>query len=197
MSHSFSSLSPDQVNNFNTHLKTLGLDPSAVHATLTTANEPLVLSSDEGKSTVQGTRVTVNDLDELKRLAGIPDEAFDKSLTEVHRSLGAPLDLSRARLSRAELDDQERQQLRDALVAYVFGRSTRVAAHKPSVEAHLFPLDVTLFAANDVVVTPGNPLIINGQLPVGTTFGTVTVEPGGQVIIETDATITIQSLVVQ
>lgn len=196
MANSFSSLPPDQVNNFNIHLKTLGLDPSAVHATLTTANGPLVLSSDEGRSRVRGTRVAVNDLDELKRLAGIPDEAFDRGRTEVQRSLAAPPDVSRARLSRAELDDQERQQLREGLLAYVFGRSTRVAAYKPAVEAHFFPLQVTLFAAQDVTVTPGNPLIITGQQPVGVNFGTVTVERGGQIIVETDATITIQSLVI-
>jgi len=46
-----------------------------------------------------------------------------------------------------------------------------------------FPMEVTTFSANDVVVTAQNPLIINpsGTDPVVVNIGTLTMELGGQV----------------
>lgn len=49
----------------------------------------------------------------------------------------------------------------------------------------------------DVVVTPANPLIISGSGPVSVSFGTVTIEPGGQIQIYTAADISIQKLIKQ
>ena len=46
--------------------------------------------------------------------------------------------------------------------------------------------------AKDVTVTQSNPLHITDD---NRTFGTVTIEPGGQVFVETTAQITIQILV--
>lgn len=46
----------------------------------------------------------------------------------------------------------------------------------------------------DVTVSPGNPLYITD---VNRSFGTVTIAPGGQIIVQTSADITIQHLIKQ
>jgi hypothetical protein len=49
-------------------------------------------------------------------------------------------------------------------------------------------------APPDVTVTPQNPLIISGSGPVSVKFGTVTIEPGGQIFVYTTADISIEVL---
>lgn len=46
-----------------------------------------------------------------------------------------------------------------------------------------FPMEVTTFSANDVLVTAQNPLVISpsGPNPVVVNIGTLTMEPGGQI----------------
>jgi hypothetical protein len=49
--------------------------------------------------------------------------------------------------------------------------------------------------AADIVVTPGNPLIITGAGPVKVAYGKVTIQPGGQILVYTAADITIDTLI--
>ena len=49
--------------------------------------------------------------------------------------------------------------------------------------------------AEDVVVTAANPLVISGTGPVAVSYGTVTIEPGGQIKVLTTADIRIQKLI--
>lgn len=49
----------------------------------------------------------------------------------------------------------------------------------------------------NAVISPSNPLIITGSLPVSVQFGTVTIEPGGQILVSTTADINIQTLIKQ
>lgn len=61
------------------------------------------------------------------------------------------------------------------------------AASIPQVAVYEVPPDVT--------VSPGNPLIISGSGPVSVKFGTVTIEPGGQIQVYTPADIGIEKLI--
>jgi hypothetical protein len=47
-------------------------------------------------------------------------------------------------------------------------------------------------AAKDVTVTPQNPLYITDS---NRTFGTVTIQPGGQIFVQTSADIKIDTLI--
>jgi hypothetical protein len=47
----------------------------------------------------------------------------------------------------------------------------------------------------DVVVTASNPLVISGSGPVSVSFGTVTIETGGQIQVLTTADIKIKELI--
>jgi hypothetical protein len=49
----------------------------------------------------------------------------------------------------------------------------------------------------DVTVTASNPLYISGSGPVSVSFGKVTIEPGGQIIVSTTADIKITELIKQ
>lgn len=51
--------------------------------------------------------------------------------------------------------------------------------------------------AQDVVVTPSNPLVISGSGPVQVTYNRVTIQPGGQIKVLTTADIRIAELIKQ
>lgn len=51
--------------------------------------------------------------------------------------------------------------------------------------------------AQDVVVTPSNPLIISGSGPVQVAYNKVTIQPGGQIKVLTTADIKIAELIKQ
>lgn len=67
--------------------------------------------------------------------------------------------------------------------------------HVRSLTAASTPKVAVYTAPPDVVVTPGNPLIISGSGPVSVSFGTVTIEPGGQILVYTTADISIETLI--
>ena len=54
-----------------------------------------------------------------------------------------------------------------------------------------------VIAAQNVVVTPGSPFVIDGDgSPVTASIGTLTIEPGGRVEVDSPATIDVQNLMV-
>jgi hypothetical protein len=67
------------------------------------------------------------------------------------------------------------------------GLKTANVAATPQVAVYEAPPDVT--------VTKDHPLVISGNGPVAVVFGTVTIEPGGQIQVLTTADISIQKLV--
>jgi hypothetical protein len=66
-------------------------------------------------------------------------------------------------------------------------KTASISAGAPKVAVYTAP--------PDVVVTPGNPLIISGSGPVSVSFNTVTIEPGGQIQVTTAADISINTLI--
>jgi hypothetical protein len=76
-----------------------------------------------------------------------------------------------------------------AFTAHTTAPKLKSGATAPKVAVYTAP--------PNVVVTPGNPLIISGSGPVSVQFGTVTIEPGGQILVYTTADISIETLVKQ
>ena len=79
------------------------------------------------------------------------------------------------------------------------GEVDSFASHVPATQASVnrsqLPQVAVYTAPPDVTVTPSNPLVISGSGPVEANFGTVTIEPGGQILVYTAASINIEKLV--
>lgn len=70
-----------------------------------------------------------------------------------------------------------------ALQAYLDGNGRRVASYVPIINALQFPAWVTVQAAPNVIVRPGNPLVLGGQggAPTNMVIGQFTMFPTAQV----------------
>jgi|GEM_PF-1613010 hypothetical protein len=82
---------------------------------------------------------------------------------------------------------QDAHHLANATLAYVMGHSQKVKKYEDAINKVSFPKPMTIpvFAAENVTVSPGNPLILKSEdnKPIVVNFGTVTVEQGGEIQI--------------
>jgi hypothetical protein len=190
-------LTPEQRQAFDDRLRELGLDSSHVVPSLNTGDTPgsTYLSNDPAHdSAIPHQPITVNHIDDLKRLAGIPDADYESGAMQHH--LEAPPEWPQEKNAHAleDLDPTERGHLRDALAAYVYGDSSRVSSYTTVLNNNFFPLQAGAFAVQNITIAPGNPLVISGN-NVACNFGIVTIEAGGQIIVETDCTVTCQQMI--
>ncbi len=192
-------LTSAQKQAFQERLDELGLEATDVVASLTTgdADGPTYLTDDPDRtSAVPAHTITVEHVDDLKRLAGVPDADYDNGTMEHHHEELPRWLEEHNDLPLKELTLAQRKNMHHAFIAYVYGDSSRVSSYLTAINQHHFPFTGTAYAVLDVTVSPGKPLIIGGQNP-GTNFGIVTIEPGGQMIIESDTAVNIQQLIVQ
>lgn len=177
-------LTDEEQENFELRLKELGMDLSQVVAELVTGatSGPTILSEvPEHTSAIPAHILTFDSVDEIKRLCGNSDEQFERGLMQAHHALLPEWPKEKDNHLPQDLEAQENHNLRQALIAFVYGHSDRVKSYKTIIEKHYFPMMVGAFAIQDVTVSAGHPLILTGNNQTYN-FGTVTIEPGGQII---------------
>jgi len=189
-------LTPEQRQAFDDRLRELGLDSSHVVSSLNTGDTPgpTYLSNNPAhNSAIAHRTITVNHIDDLKRLAGIPDADYESGAMQHH--LQAPPEWPQEKNAHAleDLDPTERGHLRNALAAYVYGDSSRVSSYTAVLNNNFFPLQAGAFAVLNVTVSTSSPLVLAGNNNAFN-FGIVTIDPGGQIIVETDCTVTCQQM---
>lgn len=168
-----------------------GLDESAIHMeTIYTGATPgptYLSAHPDFPSVIQPHMVTIQCVDELKRIGGIPDDLYENGLMQEHHNSLEEWNPARNRLEKSELTVKERDALCYAFKTYMFGNSKKVQSYKDAINQYYFPMQLALFAAKDVVVDPEHPLKIEsqGDTPVVVSFNTVTVKRGG--VIENQA----------
>ena len=155
---------------------------------------PLCLSSNPRESSILPHFIEVHDLDELKRLAGAPDSLFTAGAAQTPWTPREEWPADREVTNFASVTPEEARRIANAGRAYVLGPSSQVASYKKPFEALHMPFVLSTFSLEDVTVTPGRPLILTGDNPVVANFGTVTIVEGGQILVETEAHVTIQIL---
>lgn len=206
MAEEFDALDDDQKQAFRARMALMGLAPEALNyeGTLVTGDTPgpTILSGDPAESHVPPTLVTVNSVAEMKALHGIPNEHYTvRGVTDA--SVDYPDELPQERMLLAStapdicalrdgLQPEERDQIMKAAAAYVTGNSEKVLAYEPLINAAMFPAEVALINIEAVVVSPKNPLVIKGPTAMSVNYGSVTVEPGGQIIIQVQTNMTAQ-----
>jgi hypothetical protein len=192
-------LSDEQRKNFEDRLRELGMDPSHVVPELRTdaTPGPTYLSNDpDFESEIEPQTLTIEDVDHLKKVAGIPDEEYDNGEIPHHHEPLEEWPAGKNEHAPADLSPEENDRVRDALIHHVYGHSEKVASYREVLNNHFFPMEAAVWAVLDVTVYPGHPLILKGNNQ-GHDFGIVTIKPGGQIIFESDATMTCQKMVME
>ncbi len=158
---------------------------------------PMKASADPNLDNLNSRLINVNSIEELKKIGGIPDSQFKEGND---RHLDYPdavltTDIMNA-IERAKADDcalesfiapPDLRKIDAAMLAYVNGDSGKVKGYEQVINALKFPGQILVTSGEDITVTPSNPLIIGENSPYVhgglALFGTVTVEPGGQIKI--------------
>lgn len=153
----------------------------------------------EHDSVVKPFYVTVQSIDEFKQFGGNPNDLYHNNLMAEHHPALAAWNEANTNLAYSELSTVQKADLCQAYQTYIYGNSQNVQSYKEVLQKHFFPAQLAVFAVQDVVVTKDNPLILsgNGDQPTTFSFGTVTIQPGGQIINQANATLLADSLVQQ
>lgn len=163
------------------------------------AGKAVLSGHPDGGADIPGEVRTVKDIAEMKYLGGVPDYHYtQEKLGDSH--IDYPPPPPKAALAAVQAHAGDVCKLQDALDpdtlamvprasrAYLTGNSHKVKDWEPIINALAFPQDGTVVNAGDVVVAAGNPLVINGPGPVAYNANSITVEPGGQILVNTEVT---------
>jgi hypothetical protein len=182
-------------------LKELGLDQSHVHKGVLNTGDtpgPTYFSTDpEFKSAIKLYTVSIKRLDDLKHLIGNFVEPDDEGRTKAEHAIPEPWPDEKNNIDPSELREKEERDIHQALRVYLLGDSDRVKSYKNIIEKRYFPVEAAVFTGEDIVVTKDHPLIIKsqGHNPAIVNYGTITLEPGGQIICETNVIMAVQKFV--
>jgi hypothetical protein len=158
----------------------------------------MVISADPVHDNLGSRLIEISSVQHLKEVAGIPDSYY-----KTHRGADAAViyppepvtDFARAiAQARADscaleslIDPGDMECINEATLAFVNGDSEKVIRYEPVINALRFPAQAILTVGEDITVTKDKPLIIGENSPhvIGgkVIFGTVTIEPGGQIIV--------------
>lgn len=193
---SLESLSPEQQEAFKDRLKELRMDPAKVLSEISpdTHQGPIVLSIDPDRSHVPPHHVTVDSIDEVKRIAGNPDADFESGKMQEHHQIppDCPSEILAADPGTLNADQNAMVDLAER--AYIYGNSARVTSWREAIDRHRFPVTFAVFAAESVCLDSSNsPLIIDSHSAHN--FGTLKVCKGGWIQVAENGTMTIQNFV--
>lgn len=172
-------------------LQEFGLNESAIHKetiyTSATPGATYLSAHPDYPSVIAPCMFTVHCVDELKSLGGIPDDLYECGLLQAHHDSLAEWSWVRSGIEKSALSVEEKDALCYAVKTYMFGNSKTVQSYKEAINKYYFPMQVALFAGEDIVVDPQHPLKIEsqGDTPVVVSFNKVTVKQGG--VIENHA----------
>lgn len=158
-------------------------------------NHPIRLDSDGGESAVAPKIMTTNDLDEIKSWVGNSD-AVSRQLMQ---SCSSPYEFSLGSATDAH-GHPDKEYLQKAAFDYVFhgaatgGKDKIDAGLKREIEKTFGSFKAAVFAAENITVKPGSPLVVTGATPVALNYGAMDIYEGGQVLIYAPGSMTIQVL---
>lgn len=157
---------------------------------------PTVMSNDPNKSHVKAQTITVESIHHLKRIGGIPDRAFKDG--QMNSNLPTPASYNP---EQSSINTPYDPTLCAAYKAFMFGNSERVVSYEETINDLRFPVTMSVFTGEDIVVTAGSPLIIRDEEghgdPIALVYNKITVEPGGQIIWEAPGKLTAKEMIFQ
>ena len=192
----FDALSKTQKDAFNSRVQQLGFDPKAIAGShIVTKGSGLEIHGSVPEFASNVKYKTFTSIGEVKRLLGVPDATFKNGTSDSHiKYLPVPSYAAKSDVTLAGLTEEERNDLENATYAYLFGDSDKVKGWTDTINRLMLPRELSFVAAESVTVTPSSPLYITNP---SYTFGTVTIEPGGQIIVKSDSAVNVQVLIKQ
>lgn len=206
MNLTYDMMTPEQKRSYEAQLAAVGLTVADVDPTpISTRNQGHLMRTANGTQFVGFKKMLeVTSIAELKKIAGYPDSNYLSGAWADQSHYPAALPANRANLHlkcnsmadlHAELTDDERMTIRQAARAYVIGNSQKVQHFEPLINAAMFPVALAVSASGPLTISPGDPLVID--TPVIKTLTSITVEPGGQIIVRADCTLNCQAFTKQ
>lgn len=188
MAGRFDTLSSEQKDLFYERVAQLGFDPAALRGSnILTGGTGLRISGAANAFANYVRYKTLTSIDEVKRLIGIPDSTFERGASDAHiKYVPPPRYGDSTSVTFLALTQAEKDELENAAYAYLFGNSTKVAAWRGPINRLLLPRELSFVAVENVVVKPGSPLYLTNP---SYTFGAVTIEQGGQIIVQADTSV--------
>ncbi|MEM9547092.1 MAG: hypothetical protein AAGA77_14020 [Bacteroidota bacterium] len=154
---------------------------------LSTDSGPIIMSNPPHPNTQLASRILkASNLSELRDL-------YKKHGISVNSNYS--VNVSDLPTSESDVEGKGLDDLVQASHAYVNGQIDLPKGVQNLIDKFHAPYQIRSFDVEDIVVTPSNPWRITGDQPVVVNVNKVTVEPGGQIFVETDAAITIQELI--
>jgi hypothetical protein len=166
-----------------------------------TSSNGIVLSSNVNESHhAPSGWIMASSIKDLKNKLGVKDDDIDTGIKSDHH-INYPPEPSPNLLqlhknspdgcsfeqSLCDNHKQDAHHLANATLAYVMGHSKKVSKYEDAINKVSFPKPMTIpvFAAENVTVSPGKPLVLKSDdnKPIVVSFGSVTVEQGGEIQI--------------
>ena len=113
----------------------------------------MVLCEDPGKSAIPPKFISIPNVDELKALKGHAHASLNEA---DNRPLPNPKDLEN------KITNPLHPYVCTAFNTYMYGNAESVLAWKELINELRFPMEVVVFGAGEVIVSPGNPLRLEG-----------------------------------
>ncbi|MCW7546992.1 collagen-like protein [Photorhabdus sp. APURE] len=142
---------------------------------------PVIFSKDPKTATVPPAFFTVQTIQELKALSGVPDSRYGPGKIEPYHPLPEPFSAERlANVPANHID------LCKAFRAYIHGDSALVKDYEEILNAKRFPMKIALYSGDEITITANNPLIIKDKdqsdEPIVLVYDRITIGPEGKVI---------------
>ncbi|MBS9440453.1 hypothetical protein [Photorhabdus heterorhabditis] len=157
-------------------------------------DDKVIFSNDPKTATVPPAFFTVQTIQELKALGGVPDSEYGPGKMEPHHPLPEPFSAERlANVSGNHID------LCKAFRAYIYSDSALVKDYEEILNAKRFPMKVALYSGEKMTVASDNPLVVEDKddygEPVVLVYDQIIIEPGGQIIYRTNGRIEASTIV--
>jgi hypothetical protein len=204
----FDDLSERQQADFAAKLEKWGLAHEEVHPVFHTARIGLrtCICGHAAESHLRTKTVTINTIEHLKEMTGIPDEHFlSGRMRDRHIHYPEALPSHRHRLLaeapsncwlKDRLTDEEHEAVKTAAYAYVLGHSVKVSrAMVEMINAVHFPKLCFVAAIKELTIADGTTHVFgkagdpNLQIILG---GVVTIEPGSRIFFESACDVDVQ-----
>ncbi|EQB98625.1 hypothetical protein [Photorhabdus temperata] len=154
----------------------------------------VVFSNDPKTATVPPAFFTVQTIQELKELGGVPDSEYSPGRMEPHHPLPEPFSAERlANVTGNHID------LCKAFRAYIYSDSALVKDYEDILNTKRFPMKIALYSGESITITADNPVIVEDKEgygePVALVYDQIIFEQGGQIIYCTNGSIEANSVI--
>ncbi|WP_444944389.1 hypothetical protein ACJJIK_04890 [Microbulbifer sp. ZKSA006] len=180
-------------------VKDKGLSEDSVAGHVETSGGECYLTDSVGKtSLIKPQYIEVENLDDLKALAGNADQDYENGTMERHLHENLPdWDMAKSSHAPEALSAEENNNIVKAMKTYVYGHSSHVKSYKDVIHKHHFPMTLMAFSAENITVKSGDTLNVTSDSTPGAVadIGKLTIEEGGSINFEVHATWTVQEFV--